>query len=498
MYDLEREDGEMAFRSLSLSGTVDVRHPVRNLTRGISMGWLRLCAFMFLDAGLVSFAWFLAKRVGKAVHWLKTVDSFALLQRNPEQTGFLLPILVITLGIIAAAGLYGERTSRRQYLSLFACLTLSQCLLVVLTFLYQPGIVFSRSTFLLAWFFTLIFVLSGRCLAETLITALRREGAVTRRIALMGYPEDMEQTQLMLQLSSKKEFEIVECIDLSDPETYDLWYETLDHVYYRGVGEIFVCSWKSIPNPLDCYWSVKSAGLNLRIVPIDLEIPNQYPRIEILGKMPTIRFSPPALVGGDFWLKRSFDLVASASILFFASPLYIAIAILIKLDSPGSIFFKQQRVGLRGKSIKVWKFRTMVQNAAQLQKELEKQNVTKDGVLFKIKDDPRITKVGKFLRRYSLDEIPQVINVLMGNMSLVGPRPLPFRDVERFEEHHHLRHNVMPGITGLWQVSGRSDITDFEDAFKLDMAYIENWSLALDFQILLKTIKVVLGKEGAY
>lgn len=503
MSDFDREDPNLSnpdssLRYLSQSGTVDLRHPARNLTRGIRIGWLRVGVFMLLDAGLVSLGWFLAKRVGKAVQWLKTVDSFALLQRNPEQTGFLLPILVITLGMIAVAGLYGERSSRRRYLSLVNCLTLSQCLLVALTFLYQPGILFSRSTFLLAWFFTLTFVLTGRLLAETLIMKLRRGGTVTRPIALMGYPDDMEQTKLMLHLSSQKEFEIIESIDLSDPETYDLWYETLDHLYFRGVGEIFVCSWKSLPNPLDCYWSVKSAGLNLRIVPIDLEIPNQYPRIELIGKMPTIRFSAPALVGGDFWLKRCFDLIASVLILLLASPLYLVIIILIKLDSPGAIFYKQQRVGLRGKPFKVWKFRTMVSNADRLQEELEKENVTQDGVLFKIKDDPRITKVGRFLRLYSLDEIPQVINVLMGNMSLVGPRPLPLRDVKRFEEHHHFRHNVMPGITGLWQVSGRSDITDFEDAFKLDIAYIENWSLALDFQILLKTIKVVLGKEGAY
>jgi lipopolysaccharide/colanic/teichoic acid biosynthesis glycosyltransferase len=137
-------------------------------------------------------------------------------------------------------------------------------------------------------------------------------------------------------------------------------------------------------------------------------------------------------------------------------------------------------------------------DAEKLQKELETLNETKDGILFKIKDDPRITRVGKFLRRYSLDELPQLFNVLRGEMSLVGPRPLPVRDVDKFSEHHFIRHEVLPGITGLWQVSGRSNITDFEQVISLDLTYIENWSLKLDLEILLKTFMVILQKQGAY
>ncbi len=140
----------------------------------------------------------------------------------------------------------------------------------------------------------------------------------------------------------------------------------------------------------------------------------------------------------------------------------------------------------------------MVKNAEQLQQALETQNETNDGVLFKIKKDPRITRLGRFLRRYSLDELPQVFNILAGEMSFVGPRPLPQRDVEKFSEHHFIRHEVLPGITGLWQVSGRSNITNFEEVLRLDLRYIEQWSLWLDFQILFKTIQVVLWKTGAY
>lgn len=174
------------------------------------------------------------------------------------------------------------------------------------------------------------------------------------------------------------------------------------------------------------------------------------------------------------------------------------IAILIKLDSPGPVFFRQERIGLHSRKFKIWKFRTMVTNAEKLQATLEAKNEIKDGVLFKMKDDPRITRVGKFLRRYSLDELPQLFNVFLGEMSLVGPRPLPMRDVEKFKTKHFIRQEVLPGITGLWQVSGRSDIDNFEDAVKLDLAYIENWSVWLDLKILLQTVNVVLHKTGAY
>ncbi len=467
------------------------------LSRGSTFGILRILLFILLDAAMVTLAWVAAKRIPALFPELQVVQGFRLLPHDNQHPGFLLPIIAINAGVLVAANLYGPRFQRRSYPSLITTLSLGQALLMVITFLYQPGLNFSRSTFLLGWLLTILFVLLARLGAEGLITLLREEGAVRRKIMLVGHGQDMERARLLMELINKKEFDIVAMVTLETLADIEHWQSQLNEVYLQGAGEVFVCSWQSINHPMEFYWSIKSSGMNLRILPIDLEIPAQRPQIEMIGGMPSIVFSPPTLVGSDFFMKRSFDVAMSALILILASPLYVAIALLIHFDSPGPIFYKQQRAGLRGKTIQVWKFRTMVQNADQLQAQLEAHNQT-DGVLFKMKDDPRITKVGKFLRRYSLDEIPQVINVLFGTMSLVGPRPLPLRDVERFQEHHHLRHNVMPGITGLWQVSGRSDITDFDQAFKLDIAYIQNWSLGLDFQILLRTIKVVLGKEGAY
>jgi exopolysaccharide biosynthesis polyprenyl glycosylphosphotransferase len=218
----------------------------------------------------------------------------------------------------------------------------------------------------------------------------------------------------------------------------------------------------------------------------------------MLSGVPTIKFSPPLITGFDFRVKRVVDFLASALLIILISPLFLLLAIIIKLDSPGSIFYKQERAGLHSGRFKALKFRTMHVNADQIQKELEARNEMQDGVLFKMKDDPRITRVGKFLRRSSLDELPQLFNVLFGEMSLVGPRPLPLRDVQKFSEHHFIRHEVLPGITGLWQVSGRSDIISFEEVVRLDTFYIENWSLWLDLKILVRTALVLLQRKGAY
>jgi exopolysaccharide biosynthesis polyprenyl glycosylphosphotransferase len=246
------------------------------------------------------------------------------------------------------------------------------------------------------------------------------------------------------------------------------------------------------------YWSLRNAGVSLRILSLDLETFYRRSKILMLGGTPTIKFSPPLVTGFDFLVKRCFDFVVSVFLIILISPILLAIAIIVKLDSPGPFFYKQERVGLHGRRFKALKFRTMYINADQLQKELEARNEMQDGVLFKMKDDPRITKVGKFLRRSSLDELPQLFNVLLGEMSLVGPRPLPLRDVQKFSEHHFIRQEVLPGITGLWQVSGRSNITSFEEVVRLDTFYIENWSIWLDMQILLRTALVLLQKKGAY
>ena len=233
-------------------------------------------------------------------------------------------------------------------------------------------------------------------------------------------------------------------------------------------------------------------GVEVRIAPKATELLTQ--RVEFVpGQgIPLFELRPPAFVGMDWVVKRAFDLVVSSLVLVVGLPLWLAIAAAVKLNSRGPVFFRDRRIGLGEQEFGMLKFRTMYADAAGQQAELEASNEA-DGPLFKIREDPRVTSVGAFLRRFSLDEIPQVWNVLRGEMSLVGPRPLPLRDYERLEAWHRKRYLVLPGVTGLWQISGRSNL-GFDDLVRLDFFYLENWSIWLDISILAKTIPAVVDR----
>ena len=211
---------------------------------------------------------------------------------------------------------------------------------------------------------------------------------------------------------------------------------------------------------------------------------------------PLFELRPPALVGWEWALKRGFDIVVSSFVVVVGLPMWLTIAAAIKLTSRGPVFYRDQRIGLGEQAFGMVKFRTMFADAAERQAALEAANEA-SGPLFKIKNDPRVTPVGWVLRRFSLDEMPQVLNVLWGEMSLVGPRPLPIRDYEQLLPWHRKRYLVLPGMTGLWQVSGRIDLS-FDDLVRLDFYYIENWSIWLDITILAKTLPAVLARRGAY
>ena len=194
-------------------------------------------------------------------------------------------------------------------------------------------------------------------------------------------------------------------------------------------------------------------------------------------------------------IKRIIDIVASFTGLILLSPLILIVSMLIKLESKGEVIFKQKRVGLNGKEFYMYKFRSMVINAEELKEQLESQNEM-SGPMFKIKDDPRITKVGKFIRKTSIDELPQLINVIKGDMSLVGPRPSLPNEVKKFEQWMMERLEVKPGLTCIWQISGRNNI-DFEDWMKLDIKYVRERSFKLDIKLILKTVLVLFGDKNA-
>jgi exopolysaccharide biosynthesis polyprenyl glycosylphosphotransferase len=228
-----------------------------------------------------------------------------------------------------------------------------------------------------------------------------------------------------------------------------------------------------------------------------LETATKHFDLHDFAGVPLIEFKPTRLEGWGRIYKRVFDIVVSLLLIVLFSPVMLVIAIAIAIDSRGPIFYSQDRVGERGRTFRYFKFRSMVVGAHAKRKELEHLDERKDGPMFKIKNDPRVTRVGGFIRKYSLDELPEFFLVLLGRMSLVGPRPHLPEEVAKYAPHHRKVHNIKPGITGMAQVSGRADLS-FEDEVRLDLYYMENWSPALDFVILIKTPLVVLGKKGAY
>jgi exopolysaccharide biosynthesis polyprenyl glycosylphosphotransferase len=236
-------------------------------------------------------------------------------------------------------------------------------------------------------------------------------------------------------------------------------------------------------------------GITVQVAPTTMEILIDRAEFVPGQTVPLFKLRPPVFEGLDYALKRTFDLVLSTISLIVLSPVMLAIAIAIRLSSRGPAIYRSVRPGMAGKPFYCFKFRTMRDHADQIQDDLESLN-EQSGALFKIRQDPRLTPVGRYLRRFSLDELPQLVNVIRGEMSLVGPRPLPMRDFERLEEWHKKRYLVLPGITGLWQVSGRSEL-DFDELVRLDFLYLERWSIFLDLSILLKTIPAVLGQRGA-
>jgi exopolysaccharide biosynthesis polyprenyl glycosylphosphotransferase len=247
---------------------------------------------------------------------------------------------------------------------------------------------------------------------------------------------------------------------------------------------------------LDVVETAHRFGVRVRIAPTTAELLVQRADYVPGQGAPLFELRPPVLTGADWALKRTFDIVVSVLVGLIGLPLWLLVALAIKLDSRGPVFYLDRRIGVGEREFAMMKFRTMVAGADRLQPALEERNEA-EGALFKIRDDPRVTRVGAVLRRLSLDELPQVINVMRGEMSLVGPRPLPLRDHRMLEYWHRQRYNVLPGITGLWQISGRSNLS-FDDLVRLDFYYLENWSIWLDVAVLVKTIPAVLARRGAY
>ena len=396
-----------------------------------------------------------------------------------------------TLSLFAHHRLYSHTSAVKDYAKAAQLISYVYLASLVISYFYDPNLDLPRSLFFSAWFSSLITVVISRLLTNLLLDRLQAHQSPTTVFLIA--PASRLQTLSSL-VKKQPHYRVVGAAISATAHSAATFQSIARHCPDEVLAE-------SIPNAelaSSLFWRLRSLGISLRLLPSSREMIYRRGIPEIFANLPTLRIESSFFRGFDYRLKRWLDFVLSAVILLMACPFFLLIAIAIKSSSPGPVFFCQERTGLHGKIFHVWKFRTMVINAPQLQASLEIQNENADGVMFKIASDPRVTSIGKFLRCTSLDELPQLFNVLLGQMSLVGPRPLPLRDISLFEPWHHVRHQVLPGITGLWQISGRSTIKSFDDAVRLDLHYIDNWSLNLDLEILLETIKIVCLGKGAY
>lgn len=408
----------------------------------------------------------------------------------------------LTLGVATA---YGDGHSRisfgRILIGVSSAVLLAALQLVVIQGSVLPEI-FPGSTIPLLWAWTILVTFSLRLFIDRVVSYAYQIGLGQRRVLVIG--TEMETAKLLEMLKEHKAAEIRVVGRLSP--TYKREGSALNAVgdlesavqAYDAWGVIVASSNLSFETLETIFHRCFELGVAVSVIPKTLH--RFGPRLELrktrAGAL--LRLHPREFGIPQLTIKRVMDLTLSGMVLLVLWPVLLAIAAAIKLDSRGPILFRQVRAGLGGQPFGMYKFRTMVANADEIKSQLHHLNESGDPRLFKIRNDPRVTRIGRLLRKTSLDELPQLLNVLSGEMSLIGPRPFFPNDLDEYDDHHLERLAVLPGITGWWQVRGRSAVLDFEEVVRLDLEYIEQWSVWFDLKILLLTLPTVLRRTGAY
>lgn len=399
---------------------------------------------------------------------------------------------------------------REEYSYISKIVLASSALLLIVTVIFQRGNI-SKDVILIFSVFTFILTFLSRFVTQKFLGWMHGQNRKLRNILLIGWNKRAYDFAMGILDKPQLGYRIIGFLDVfSEKENnrrFDLYLECLgtladfDYVVdHMEVDEVVVSL------PIRSFYEhinyliehCETQGIEVHLLSNFFEMKIARAHIDEFDGIPVLTFKTTPISIWQSYVKRSFDVILASAILILLAPVFFLAAILIKVCSPGGpIFFVQTRIGYNRHHFKMMKFRTMVPNAAQLQKRLENFNEAQ-GPVFKIKHDPRITPIGHFLRKTSIDELPQLFNVIKGDMSLVGPRPLPLRDVARFEESWlKRRFSVKPGITCLWQINGRSNAS-FDAWIKQDLEYIDNWSFSLDLKILVKTIPAVFRGSGAY
>jgi exopolysaccharide biosynthesis polyprenyl glycosylphosphotransferase len=456
----------------------------------------RVASLLVLDFIGVAGAIFTALALKLAIHGNMNWDTVWQQTRHWTPFAYLVTVLMFARG-----DLYADRPRRPGLATITAALF--QTTIISLVFALASGEHFSSYyIFYGSLFFGIVYISGLRELHLRVTGWLLEQAGYRRRALLVGSGKHIEAVAHALEGRSRMQVDIAGYISLTPrPQNGLRSLGTLDELPVvlgrERIQEVIIAD-PEFPQEqaVELVDLCHQRGVTVQVAPSTMEI--LIDRAEFIPgqTVPLFKLRPPVVQGIDYALKRTFDLVVATIGLILASPVLFAIAVSVKLSSSGPALYRSARPGIAGRPFYCFKFRTMRQHADQIQADLEPLN-EQSGALFKIRNDPRLTAVGRFLRRYSLDELPQLVNVVRGEMSLVGPRPLPMRDFNRLEEWHKKRYLVLPGITGLWQISGRSEL-DFDDLVRLDFLYLERWSIMLDLSILLKTIPAVLSRRGAF
>jgi exopolysaccharide biosynthesis polyprenyl glycosylphosphotransferase len=419
-------------------------------------------------------------------------------------------ILLTTLCLIGYQmdGLY-ERRSRRRWMAKIYGLTTSTATSIVfimaLTFFLQP-LVYSRGMLVLVAVLIVVFLSLARLGQDMIQLRRRQRGIGVERVLIVGAGEIGRAVMRTILGDASLGYQMVGYVD-DDPSKgtghlgrikgLGKLNQIPSVIVEEKVDEVIVTlSWQYHRKIMDIVSQCERENVRVRVVPDVFQQRMQHVDLDSLSGIPLIGPGPAQMGSSAMLVKRIIDLTLTILAMPVLVIIFIVVAVLIKLDSSGPVIFRQRRVGKNGQEFDVYKFRSMIDGAEKMQAELADLNEA-EGPLFKIKDDPRVTRVGRIIRQTSVDELPQLINVLKGDMSIIGPRPGTPDEVAQYEPWQRERLRVRPGITGLWQVSGRSDVP-FDEMCLLDIFYIDNWSLDLDIRIFLQTIPYVLTGKGAY